>query len=75
MADDVIGQPGLHRGAGTGGNDNMAGAEGLYLLQARLIVSADEGLPPQLPQVLNQVVGERIIVIYDQNHVRIIAQV
>ncbi len=60
--------PSLIRCAGPGRNDDVTGIQGCNLLNGDRIVSNHFDLLTQLPAVLHQVVGERIVVIDHQNH-------
>jgi hypothetical protein len=62
------GDAGLVRRAGTRRNDNGFRLKLLYLLAGNLIIANHLYLPAQFAQVLDQVVGERIVVVDHQDH-------
>ena len=47
-----------------------SGLEILNLLDGQFVVAADDHLRPQLTHVLHQVVGERVVVVENEDHVR-----
>src|SRR5215210_6417811 len=53
--------------ARAGGDEHGVGDEGLELGQRHLVVSVHDGLGAQLPQVLHEVVDERVVVV-DHQH-------
>ncbi len=65
--DDVEGDARLIRGAGAGGQDNGLRCHGLDLLQGRLVVPPDNHVFSELAQVLDQVVGKRVVIIDHQD--------
>ena len=64
----VAGQSGLVRGAGAGAHQQPVGLKRHHIIDRRNIIPDDLQLGAQLAQVLDQVVGERIVIINDQNH-------
>ena len=68
VADDVIGDAPLARRAGAGGDDDVRGPEIRDLIDRDLVIAEDLHLQPgrNFAKFLHQVVGERIVVI-DQN--------
>src|SRR5690606_11734314 len=63
-ADDLLERAGLVRKAGTWGKDDIGKA--LHLLQAELVVPPDGDLAIEILQIMNQIVGETIIVVDHQ---------
>ncbi len=55
---------------GPGEIENPLGCQRADLLEGDLVVAMDLQVHLHLPQVLHQVVGERIVVVYDQHHSR-----
>src|SRR5579859_2119236 len=49
-------------------NHNVAGPHGFYLLRGNLIVAAHLNFFPQFTQILDQVVGEGVVVVEDEDH-------
>src|SRR5437879_5499046 len=66
---DVFSDPGIRWCAGPGGNDNTLGFQALNFFERDLVVAEDAQLFAQFPKVLHEVVGERIVVIDNQNHI------
>src|SRR2546425_6101719 len=56
--------------AGAGGEHRRCGLEGEHLLHREHVVAVDDGLRPQLAEVLDEVVGERVVVVEDEEHQR-----
>lgn len=52
-----------------GRNHDAVGRHSLDFIDRRLIVAADLDLCAQLPEVLDQVVGKRIVIVDDEDHV------
>ncbi len=71
MTDDIVGDTGFQGGTGAGGNDDMTGRHRRNLLQGDTVVAGDHRVPAQLAQVLDEVVGKRIVIINYQNHRRV----
>ncbi len=59
---------GLRGCFGPGRQHRGGGFEGKHVGDAQRIVPIDDWLFPQLAEVLNQVVGERIVVVEDEQH-------
>src|SRR5215469_17013363 len=59
----------LLRSARAGRDDNPLGMEGFDLADRELVIAADHHLSPEFAQVLNEVVGERVVIIENENHV------
>ena len=59
------------RGAGAGGNDDVRRRKGLDLVNRHLVVAkhADLAFRVHLAQLLNQVVGEGIVIVDQYEHV------
>ena len=66
--DHIDGDPRLLRRAGAGGEEDRLRVHGLDLLEGDLVVSVHGHLAAQLAQVLDQVVGEGIVVVDHQYH-------
>ena len=67
-ADNVIGQPGFARRTWAGRDQNALGIQFANLVEGNLVIAADLQRHLHLAQILDEVVGERIVIIYDQNH-------
>src|SRR5256885_3164432 len=68
MPDDFDGYSRLLRRARPRRDHDVRGREPLDLLRCRLVVAADFDLLSQLAKVLDEVVGERIVVVEDEDH-------
>ncbi len=68
MAHHVVGDTSLERRARPWRDDDVAGRQRLYFLQADAVVAIDRWLPAQLTQVLSQVIDEGVVVVDDQYH-------
>ena len=68
LPDEVDADAGLVRGAGAGGDHDVVGFQGLDFVDGDLIVAADLDLRAEFSQVLHQVVGERVVVVEDEDH-------
>jgi len=68
FANDIAGNSSLARRAGAGADQYLFGVERNRLLDGDLIVAENFHLRTELAKVLHEVVGERIVVIDDQNH-------
>ena len=64
----VDGDPGVLGPAGARGDDEAAGVQVLQFGHGRGVVAGDADLRPQLRQVLNEVVGEGIVVVDHDHH-------
>src|SRR5687768_9506837 len=60
--------PGFGRRAGSRGDDDVARAELLDLVQRQRIVAADDRVPAELAHITREVVHERVVIIDEQNH-------
>jgi hypothetical protein len=69
ITDDVIGDAGFEGGTGAGRDDDMTRCHSFYPLQGDAVIAHGDRLPSQLTQILYQVIGKRVVVINDQNHV------
>src|SRR5262245_17509944 len=67
-ADQVLRDPRGLRTAGTGRYDYGLEAGALHVGDGHGIVAADFHLGSQLPQILDEVVGERVVVVEDEDH-------
>src|ERR1700675_3732762 len=67
MPDQIDADARLMRRARTGGDDKPLGPHVLDLTHGHLIVTANLDLGAQFPDVLDQVVGERIVVLEYEN--------
>ena len=56
------------RRLGTGRDHNALGRQALDFVERRPVISADLDFRAQLAQILDQVVGERVVVVDDQDH-------
>src|SRR4029079_15146152 len=66
-ADRLDRDPGLLRGAGAWRDDQAVGLQPEQLRDGRLVVPDDPDITPQLAQVLDQVVGEGVVVVDDEH--------
>src|SRR5690606_7789135 len=55
------------RGAGTGGDEDGVGRHRHELIDRALVVAQHDGLGAELPQVLDEVVDEAVVVVDDQD--------
>ncbi len=62
------GDPGFLRCARPGRNDDRGGLQGERSLDGHGVVAVHDRTRPQLPQVLDEVVGERVVVVEHQEH-------
>src|SRR5215218_2615200 len=68
--DDLAGRAGIGGPAWTGGDDEVGGLEPLGLVRFDRVVPADVDLGAELPEQVSEVVGERVVVVDQQNHDR-----
>ena len=68
MTDERNTDAGIGRHARAGRNHNSVGLEPLDLRNGDLVVAAHLRLGPQLTQVLDEVVGERVVIIENEDH-------
>ncbi len=68
VEDEGDGDAGLLRGAGPGRDEDAIGTEGFHLGRGELVVAVDKDLLPEFPEVLDEVVGEGVVVIEDEDH-------
>ena len=68
--DDGNAQAGFARGAWAGRNNDALGAHARDFVESDLVVAAHGEFLSELAEVLRQVVGERIVVVEQQNHWR-----
>jgi len=68
-ADDVVGQAGFARRTRPGRNEDALRVELADLVNGNLVVAADFQGYLHLAQILDEIVGERIVIVYDQDHV------
>src|SRR5579859_511766 len=68
LADDLVREAGLTRRAGAGGHENALRLQLAYRIERNLIVPPHLQLDVQLAEVLHEVIGERIVIVYDQDH-------
>ena len=57
--------------AGARGDDEVGGGELLRLVRGNLVVAADDNLGPELAEQVSEVVGERVVVVDQQDHARL----
>ncbi len=67
-ADHLVGDARFFGGAGAGRHADALRFESLDFGDRHLVVAFDKELRPQLAEVLDEVVGERIVVVYHQKH-------
>src|SRR5579871_370370 len=71
MADQIDTDAGLLGCAGPRGNQNPIGIQALDFFWSYLIVTANLDLYAQFTEILDEVIGKRIVVIQDEDHVRL----
>ena len=69
-ADDVVGQPGFAGRAGAGRDEDALGPHVADLVERDLVVAHDAQVRLQLAEILDEVEGERVVVVYDEDHLR-----
>ena len=73
MADQFDADAGFLRSTGSGGNDDALRVHRLDLADGHFVVAANLNLGAQFAKVLDEVIGERIVVIEDEDHRFIVA--
>jgi hypothetical protein len=70
VADDVVADAAFAGGAGAGGDDDVGGFEVLDLWDRNFVVAEDLDPPagPDLAELLDEVVGERVVIIDENDH-------
>src|SRR5581483_6524000 len=68
LLNDRIGNATFGRVAGTGRDDDVRGGKCANFVQRYLVVAKDAQRRAELAEILNEVVGERIVIVYDHNH-------
>ena len=68
MPNHIATDTGIGGRAGPGGNDDFFGSELLDVGNGNLVVTLHKELRTKFAKVLNEVVGERIVVIDDEDH-------
>ena len=68
MPNHIATDTGIGGRAGPGGNDDFFGSELLDVGNGNLVIAFHKELRTKLAKVLNEVVGERIVVIDDEDH-------
>jgi hypothetical protein len=58
VADNVVRDTCLERGAGSRGDDNVGWTQTLDLFQGYLVIAVDQRLPSQFTQVLGEVINK-----------------
>ena len=69
VANQVDADAGFVRGAGSGGDHDVVGLQRVDFVNRDLVVAADLDLRTQFAQILHKVVGERVVVVEDEDHV------
>ena len=67
-ADKVHADAGLVRGARTRGQDDSVGFQSHRLFDRDLVVTLDDTMRPKIAQKVDEVVGERVVVVDDEDH-------
>ena len=67
-ADHLLGDPRVLRPARPGGDHDRLRSGALHGIRVEGVIAANVHLGSQLPQVLHEVVGERIVVVDDEDH-------
>jgi len=68
LPDHITTDPRLVRRAGSGRNTDPLGIQRSDFIQRDLVVPPHERFDPQLAEILDEVVGKRVVVIYDEKH-------
>ena len=68
VADEVDGDAGLLRRAGAGREEDAVRVQGFDLVRGQLVVAADDDVGAELAHVLDEVVGEGVVVVEDEDH-------
>jgi hypothetical protein len=68
MADQLDADAGFVRGAGAGRDDDSIGLQSFDIIDSELVVAADLDIGTQFAQVLDKVVGKRVVVVEDEDH-------
>ena len=68
--DDFVGESRFTRGTRSGRDEDAFGFERADLFDGDLVVAMDLHIHLHLAQILDEIVGERIVIIYDQHHNR-----
>ena len=68
VADDVDADAGVLRGAGAGGDDDALGMHGGDFGDGHLVIAAHFDVSAQFSEILDEVVGEGIVVVEDEDH-------
>jgi len=67
-ADHITTDPRLFRCAGARGDANPLRSHRLNLLDTDLVVAMNHGIGSQFPEILDEIVGEGIVVVEDEDH-------
>src|SRR6266849_550212 len=67
--DNIFGYSGICRCAGARRNDNSRGFQALYFFECDLVIPEYTQFFAKLAQVLHQVIGERVVIIDNENHI------
>ena len=67
-ADEVDADAGVLRGAGAGGDEDAVGVQVFDLLWGQFVVATNDHLLAELANVLDEVVGEGVVVVEDEDH-------
>jgi len=73
-ADDFVGEAGFFGGTGAGRNEDAFGFEGADLIDGNLVIAMDFHGNLHFTEILDEVVGERIVIIDDQHHGRTVIE-
>jgi hypothetical protein len=68
VPDECDADSGFLRGAGAGREENALRVHGFDFHYGELVVAADYHLGSQFPQILDEVIGEGIVVVEDEDH-------
>ena len=68
VADEADGNAGFLRRAGSGRKDDALGIEGFDFFGRELVVAADDDVGAELTHVLDEVEGEGIVVVENEDH-------
>ena len=67
VGDDLVRQAGVVRAAGPGADEDAVGVERIDLVEGERVATMHERLGAELPEVLHEVVDERVVVV-DHQH-------
>ena len=72
--DHITADAGFIRRAGSWRNDDPLRVHRLDFIERHFIISVNDNVCPKFAKILNEVIGERIVVIDDQKHLKTFAR-